>query len=303
MDGEQINLFGDTSKNKKVKIKNVISASRRTDIPAFFYDWFQQVLNKGFVELVNPRFQDKTYTVDLTPENVHSIVLWSKNFNNVLRNPMNLENYNLYFEYTINNYSKKLEPNVPEYKDTLYILGGLLKKYKPEQFNIRFDPIIISVNGEKTPTPDKPEKARLLAFETLCRDIKMLGMENCRVTTSYLSLYGHVKKNIENSSAGVIHLNEHKQILFFEQMVEIADKYGITIYSCASPVLQQVEGIKEGHCIEGALLEQLFGGRVRKGKDTGQRKTCGCSYSRDIGVYAKGTDGMKCRHGCVYCYA
>lgn len=302
MDEGQINFFGDCINLRKEKIKNVISASRRTDIPAFFYNWLQEALSKGSVELVNPIFQNKTYTVDLRPQSVHSIVLWSKNFENVLKNPRYLENYNLYFQYTINNYSKALEPKVPKYADTLNILEGLLKKYKPEQFNIRFDPIIISLMGEIRPTPNKPGKARLIAFEQLCKDIKTLGMEKCRVTTSYLSMYGHVKNKIEKSGLDIIHLNDKQQIIFFEKMVEIAEAYGISLYSCASPILEQVQGLKKGHCIDGQLLQQLFGGRVKKAKDNGQRIACGCSYSRDIGVYAKSTKGMKCLHGCIYCY-
>lgn len=302
MEEIQMNLFEETIKKKEEKTKTVISASRRTDIPAFFYDWLQDTLSKGSVELPNPMFQSKTYTVDLRPESVHSIVLWSKNFNNVLKEPKYLGNYNLYFQYTINNYSKVLEPNVPEYKDTLHILEGLLKKYEPKQFNIRFDPIIISLKGEINPTPEKPGKARLMAFEQLCKDIKLLGMDKCKVTTSYLSLYGHVKSIIEKSDLDVIHLNDKQQILFFERMVEIAERYGINLYSCASPILEQVKGMKVGHCIEGEFLEQLFGGKVKKSKDKGQRQACGCSYSRDIGVYARGRNGMKCLHGCKYCY-
>lgn len=302
MEGSQRNLFGEIINNREEKIKTVISASRRTDIPAFYYKWLQDTLTKGSVELPNPLFPSKTYVVDLRAESVHSIVLWSKNFKNVLKEPMYLENYNLYFQYTINNYSKVLEPNVPEYKDTLHILDGLLNKYEPKQFNIRFDPIIISLKGEMNPTPDKPGKARLIAFEQLCKDIKALGMDKCKVTTSYLSLYGHVKSIIKKSDFGIIHLNEKQQILFFERMVEIAERYGIALYSCASPILEQVKGIKVGHCIDGELLEQLFGGRVKKSKDNGQRQSCGCTYSRDIGVYARGTNGMKCLHGCKYCY-
>jgi hypothetical protein len=302
MEENQMNLFGETVRNSKEKIKTVISASRRTDMPAFYYKWLQEMLAKGSVELPNPIFQNKTYIVDLKPENVHSIVLWSKDFKNVLKEPSLLENYNLYFQYTINNYSKVLEPNVPEYKDTLMVLEGLLKKYDPKQFNIRFDPIIISKMGEINPTIDKPGKARLIVFEQLCKDIKALGMEKCKVTTSYLELYGHVKNIIEKSELGIIHLKEEQQVLFFERMVEIANKYDITLYSCASPTLQKVNGMKMGHCVDGELLETLFGGKVKKSKDKGQRQACGCTYSKEIGVYGRNKNGMKCLHGCMYCY-
>lgn len=301
---KQINLFGEKMELQynKSRTKTIISASRRTDMPSFFYDWLQEALAKGFVEIPNPMFPNKIYNVDLKPENVHSIVLWSKNFRNVLENPRHLEDYNIYFQYTINNYSKFLEPNAPEYKETVSILEGLLEKFKPEQFNIRFDPVVISTKGEVNPTPYMPEKARITAFERLCRDLKILGMENCRLTTSYLSMYGHVKNKIGRSGLDIINFDEDKQISFFTQMVEIAHKYGFSLYSCASPILEKVKGINRGHCIDGELLEKLFGGKVKKSKDSGQREACGCTYSREIGVYSKSVNGMKCLHGCKYCY-
>jgi hypothetical protein len=300
----QLSIFGEEAiqNDSHKQAKTVISASRRTDIPAFFYDWLQEALAKESVEVPNPMFPNKKYTVDLKPSNVHSIVLWSKDFKNVLMNPGYLDKYNLYFQYTINNYSKFLEPNVPEYKITLKTIEGLLKKYAPEQFNIRFDPVIISTKGEITPTYDVPEKARLNTFEQLCKDLKALGMENCRVTTSYLSLYGHVKDKMGKSGLDIIHLDEEKQIAFFTQMVETARKYDVSLYSCASPILEKVRGINKGCCIDGELLEKLFHGKVKKSKDNGQRAACGCTYSRDIGIYSKNINGMKCLHGCKYCY-
>ncbi len=300
----QLDLFGKEIKQNTggKQDKTVISASRRTDVPAFFYDWLQGVLAEGSVEVPNPMFPDKKYTVDMRPSGVHSLVLWSKDFRNVLLNPGLLDRYNLYFQYTVNNYSKFLEPNVPAYRETLKTLEGLLKKYSPEQFNIRFDPIIISAKGEISPTPGTPEKARLAAFERLCCDLKLLGMESCRVTTSYLAMYGHVKNKIGKSGLDIIHLEADRQILFFTEMAGIAGKHGISLYSCASPILEGVKGINKGHCIDGELLEKLFEGKVKKTKDSGQRKACGGTYSRDIGIYSKSAGGMKCRHGCKYCY-
>lgn len=301
---DQLSLFGDEVKQQEsnTRIKTVISASRRTDIPAFFYGWLQEMLAGGSVEVANPIFPDKKYTVDLRPSSVHSIVLWSKNFKNVLMNPMHLDEYNLYFQYTINNYSRFLEPNVPEYKEALGTLEGLLNKYAPEQFNIRFDPVIISTGGEISPTPDMPEKARINAFERLCKDLKVLGMENCRVTTSYLSLYGNVKSKLGKSGLDIIHLDENEQIAFFTQMLEVAQKYDMSLFSCASPILENVKGIRKGHCIDGELLKQLFGGKIKLSKDNSQREACGCTCSREIGTYAKSRNGMKCLHGCKYCY-
>lgn len=279
-------------------MKNIISASRRTDIPTFYYDWLQEILENKEVVLSNPKFPNSLKLIDLSPENIHSIVLWSKNYKNVLDNPGYLDDYNLYFQYTITNYSKFLEPNVPEYKEHLKTLEGLLKRYKPEQFNIRFDPIIISNKGEINPTPQKPGLARLNSFEQLCSDLKSLGMDNCRLTTSYLSLYGQVKRNIEKFGLDIIHLDEEKQRMFMQRMVEIASKYDREIYTCSNPVFSGIDGVKDGKCIDGDLLSSLFG-KCSKAKDAGQRKSCGCVKSTDIGNYIS----QPCKHSCKYCYA
>ncbi|MDF2985374.1 MAG: hypothetical protein K0R50_884 [Eubacterium sp.] len=286
----------------KEKTKTIISASRRTDIPAFYYEWLQEVLEKGQVEVPNPRFPDKKYAVDLEPSAVHSIVLWSKDFSNVLKDPMYLKEYNLYFQYTINNYSRIIEPNVPEYRETLATLEGLLKVFIPQQFNIRFDPVILSTKGENNPTPGMPEKARLKAFEKLCRDLRALGMEKCRITTSYLEMYGHVRNRLLKTNLDLISADENLQTEIFSHLAEISQKYGFALYSCASPILEKIKGIHRGHCIDGEFLERLFGEKTNKSKDGGQRKACGCSHSRDIGVYSKSCKGMKCLHGCKYCY-
>lgn len=284
------------------KNKTIISASRRTDIPAFYYEWFQDCLKNKEVIVENPMFNGKVSTVDLNPDNIHSVVLWSKDMSNVLKNPGYLEHYNLYFQYTITNYSKFLEPNVPEYKDTLKTLEGLLKIYHPKQFNIRFDPIIISTRGENMPTYNKPGLARLNTFNQLLADLRTLGMDDCRVTTSYISLYGHVSKKIQASNLDIIHLNNNLQKQFFMEMANIASRYNRDIYSCSNPILEDINGFKKGHCIDGELLNDLFGSISSKAslsKDSSQRNECGCVKSRDIGNYKS----QKCLFGCKYCYS
>lgn len=283
------------------KQKNIISISRKGDIPTFQYDWLQDCLKNKQVILSNPRFPEKKSIVDLSPDNIHALVLWSKNFKNVLDRPELLDLYNLYFQYTITNYSKFLEPNVPDYKESIKTLDGLLKRYKPEQFNIRFDPIIITITkGEVNPTPEKPGLARLNAFEQLCKDLQSLGMDNCRLTTSYLSSYNHVATNIMKSGLDIVPLDDKLQRMFMERMVEIAQKYNRDIYTCSNPIFDGMNGVKSGKCIDGDLLNELFEGKCSKAKDMGQRKACGCAKSIDIGSYSQ---EMSCKHKCIYCYS
>lgn len=281
-------------------MKSIISASRRTDIPAFYYGWLQEKLTQGYVDVRNP-FSNSLQIVNLEPQNVHSIVLWSKNFRNVLDNPGILDKYNLYFQYTITGYSKVLEPTVPSYEESIETLKGLLNKYKPEQFNIRFDPILLSTKGEVNPTPKKPGLARLKMFDKLCGDLHDLGMDNCRLTTSYLSIYGNTLANLKKSGVDYIPLSEKMQIEFIRRMSDIAKNYNRDIYTCSNDrfVEAGITNIKKGHCIDGDLLESLFG-KCSKAKDSGQRTECGCAKSKDIGSYS---GGQPCYHKCAYCYA
>lgn len=279
-------------------MKKIISASRRTDLPACHYEWFQNTLQNEYAEICNPRFKEIKYRVTLSPDSVHSMVLWSKDFRNVLHNPKYLENYNLYFQYTINNYAKTLEPFAPSYRESIGTLEGMLDKYRPEQFNIRFDPIVISVCGETQPTPEAPAKARLNVFEGLCRDLAGLGMRGCRITTSYLAIYRNVRRNMNMANIDIIHPNPDEQKAMAKELAAIALHYGFALYSCACPLLSEVEGVETGSCIDGLLLQELFGGKVSKARDTGQRKFCNCTKSSDIGSYDR-----VCRFKCVYCYA
>lgn len=274
----------------------IISCSRRTDIPAFYYDWLQESLKNKYVMVKNP-YNKSTYMVDLSPERVHSICLWSKSFANVLKNPGYLSLYNLYFQFTITGYSKFLEPNVVDTEEALRQMEQLAERYSPQQINWRFDPIILSIRGENEPTPDNFERARLKVFEALCRDISSFGVNRC--TISFLCLYKKVEQRMKESKFACLLPSQQQQIEFVSQLVEIADKYGVTIYTCTSPIIEGVPGVRKGHCIDGAYLEELFGKRASHVKDAGQRTECGCTRSRDIGAYS----GQSCGHGCLYCYA
>ena len=274
----------------------IISCSRRTDIPAFYYDWLQECLKNKYVMVKNP-YNKQTYMLDLAPERVHSICLWSKSFANVLKNPGYLSLYNLYFQFTITGYSKFLEPNVVDTNVALRQMEQLAERYSPQQINWRFDPIILSIKGEQSPTPDNFERARLKVFEALCRDISSFGVNRC--TISFLCLYKKVEQRMKASKFTYLIPSQQQQIELVSQLVEIADKYGVTIYTCTSPIIEGVPGVKKGHCIDGAYLEALFGKRASHAKDAGQRKECGCTRSRDIGAYS----GQSCGHGCLYCYA
>lgn len=276
-------------------MKNIISCSRRTDIPAFYYDWLQERLKDEYVNVKNP-FNNKNYYVSLKPDETHSIVLWSKNFQNVINSPGYLSNYNLYFQFTITGYNNILEPNVTDYKDAVKQVYDLSNKYGPDKINFRFDPIILSTVGEINPTYDKIGKARLIMYEKLIKEISSFGVKRC--TISFITYYKRAVNRLINNKIEYIDLSDDLKIKFTKRLVDISDKYDIQLYSCCNPIIENVNGINNGSCIDGKLLEKLFNEKCTKARDTGQRNNCGCSKSKDIGNY-----DMLCKHGCLYCYA
>lgn len=268
-------------------MKEIISCSRRTDIPACYYQWLQERLAEKKVTLVNP-YSKEPYEVDLSPENVHSIVLWSKNYENVINDAGLLSKYNLYFQFTINGYNEQLEPNIPEGNELGDQIEELCKKYSPEQISWRFDPIIFCQYnswGE-----------RLQMFESIAEEMSQNGVDKC--TFSFISIYGKVKESLDAKNIQYEEITDEKKIEFTEDMIKIATPLKIKLYSCCETVLENVEGVNKGHCVDGNVLQKLFGDRTSKAKDQGQRLTCGCTKSKDIGSYTQ-----KCPHKCTYCYA
>ncbi|MFH0802746.1 MAG: DUF1848 family protein, partial [bacterium] len=274
-------------------MKTVISCSRRTDIPAFHYGWLQGVLAEGAVRLIN-RYNQKEYIVDLRPESVHSLVLWSRNYAHFLADPGFLSNYFLYFQFTLTGYPKFLEPGAPSETEALRQMSSLARACSPGQINWRFDPLLF------LQSPDLSLKAageeRLQTFERLCRQISGMGIRRC--TVSFISLYSSVGSRLSREGLSLHEMEPETQRRFAGMLAERAKAYGIELFSCCQIHLEGIPGIRRGSCIDGGLLQELFGGKTSKARDTGQRKHCGCTRSLDIGSYRQ-----ECPHSCLYCYA
>lgn len=268
-------------------MKDIISCSRRTDIPALYYRWLQERLAEKKVTLVN-HFSNEPYDIDLDPETVHSIVLWSKNYRNIIKDPGLLKEYNLFFQFTINGYSKELEPNIPYLDTILNQMDELAKKYSPRQISWRFDPILFCQY--------ESWENRLKVFERISLEAARVGV--CKCTFSFIDIYGKVKESLEAKKIDCVTISDRDKIEFTEEMLKIAKPLNISLYSCCEEVLEAVEGVNKSHCVDGNLLEELFGERATKARDHSQRLTCGCMKSKDIGSYKQ-----RCSHKCVYCYA
>lgn len=270
-------------------MKRIISVSRRTDIPAFYGDWFMNRLYVGFAGVVHP-FGGQRYIVPLKPEDVVCFVFWSKNFTPFLDNLKKMETmaYKFYFNYTVTGLPSVFESNI-EKQAAIESLKQLSKTYSPKHINWRFDPIIISSICDRD--------FYMRAFEKLASEFAGY-VERCYF--SFVVRYGKVIRNFaefeKSHNLKIFDCSTNFKIDLANELADIAENYGIRMFSCCGDYLVG-DKIKKAHCIDGRIIEELFfpDGLSYKTKPT--REECGCTESTDIGTYDT------CPHGCVYCYA
>ncbi len=270
-------------------MKRIISVSRRTDVPAFYGDWFMRRIQEGFAGVVNP-FGGRRYLVSLRPEDVACFVFWSKDFSPFVENLKVLDGlgYKFYFNYTVTALPAVFESKLDR-QSAIETLKLLSRTYSPRHINWRFDPIVFSSLCDRD--------FFVKAFEQLASDFEGL-VERCYF--SFVTEYGKVRRNFKEleNTAGVkvARFSKGFKIELADDLAAIAERHGIRMFSCCGDYLLG-ERIGKAHCIDGAVIEQLFfpEGLVYKEKPT--RQECGCTESTDIGAYDT------CPHGCVYCYA
>ena len=282
-------------------MKNVISASRRTDIPAFYMDWFMRGIRKGFFEVENP-YHHKTFSVPASTADVHTIVFWSKNFDPFINGGYGRQlqacGYHLFFNFSINSESALLEPGLPRLEERLAQLEYLCDQYGPAAINWRFDPVCFyrtEIHGIEDNLKD---------FSMIARKVAVMGIRRC--ITSFMDMYPKIRKRLTRQPGlDFIPVSMEKKIDVLKDMSRTLGQLGISLQTCCErELLERVAGdlpIGKSVCMPNDLIMKLFGGRVSLGKDSGQRikAGCGCFKSIDIGSYNR----QPCYHSCLYCYA
>ena len=281
--------------------KIVISASRRTDIPAFYMDWFFKQLNQGFFEVENP-FNHQIRRVPATSETVHTIVFWSKNFGPFLKHNcgerVRALGYHLFFNFSINSTDRLLEPKVPALSERLLQLAALSRRFGPECITWRFDPICFyRVN-------QGPLRDNLSDFTTISKTAAACGINRC--VTSFIDCYGKVRRRAQKQSNIMFEeIFLEKKVKLIQKMAKQLQQVKISLKSCCEKeIVEAVDDEKvltATSCIPNDLLMKLFSGKLSLKKDSGQRVKagCGCRVSIDIGSYGF----HPCYHDCLFCYA
>jgi DNA repair photolyase len=277
-------------------MKKVISVSRRTDMVAFFPAQLASAFKREKMQVLGP--SGHIYNVNLDPDRVHTIVLWSKNFSNLIENRHNLlsiiRKYDqLYLHFTITGLGGSfIEGEVPPPELALKQLDPLIEiTGSVERICIRFDPIVYWKEGRNI-------KTNLYYFEKLAPEIKSRSIGDIRL--SFAQWYKKAKRRAKK-----------KEFIFLDPEIEkkkedacfiasIARKWNLNLYSCSQNFLTVLDRIQPSSCINGFKLQEMHPNKepLSKKKDRTQRHECLCTESTDIGSYS-----YSCPHSCIYCYA
>jgi len=281
--------------------KIVISASRRTDIPAFYMDWFMGRINAGFFEVINP-FNASIRRVPANVDQVHTIVFWSKNFKRFINGQYGEKlvraGYHLFFNFTVNSEDTLLEPHLPPLKQRLVQLSELAQRFGPERISWRFDPVCHYTFG------DEKKRHNLADFEKIADAAAEAGINSC--ITSFMDFYRKIDRRVAALPGfSFIDLGLDEKLEVMSRMETQLKQRDIALYTCCEKevlaALPEYSTVSPSACIPGHLFVKFDGGSVPLTKDPGQRRSagCGCTLSMDVGGYSD----HPCFHNCLFCYA
>lgn len=263
----------------------IISASRRTDIPTYYSDWFLNRIKEQYVLVRNPMNIHQISKINLSPNVVDCIVFWTKNPEPMIDKLDKLKEYNFYFQFTLNSYGQDVEKNVPsKSKYLIETFKRLSTKIGAEKTIWRYDPIFL--NRKYT------LEYHIEYFEKLAKQLKDYT-EKC--TISFMDFYPKIKSNI--TSLEISEMSQTQQWNIAKQLSKIAFGYGLKMDTCCEGIDLSKLGIGHAKCIDGDLISRIIGSPLSVEKDKNQRLECGCVSSIDIGLY------NTCRNRCKYCYA
>lgn len=282
----------------------IISASRATDIPAFYSEWLVNRLDKGYVRWVNP-FNSKPQYVSFKKARV--FVFWTKDALPLVPYLREFDNrgINYYFLFTVNDYEMEgLEPGLRSLDERIDTFSELSDRIGKDKVIWRFDPLILT---------DGISVDKLL--EKVYKVGSRLSGNTNKLVISFadISDYRKVQSNLRKDKIKYVEFTSETMEKVAEGLYEINKEWGIEIATCAESIDLSRYDIRKNKCIDDELMIKLFqhdkelmdfllvGGnaedRAKKIKDKGQREHCGCIVSKDIGLY------NTCCHQCVYCYA
>ena len=260
----------------------ILNTGNRTDIPAFFSDWFYSRIQEGYVCVRNPYFPNQVTKYRLDPQVIDIICFCTKNPKPMLSRLDLIKGYKQFWFVTITPYNQSIEPHVPNKNEIIRSFIELSKKIGSHCIGWRYDPIFL--NDYYT------IDYHLHSFEKMCQ--KLSGYTH-QCVISFIDLYQKTKKNFKD----VQEVNENDQIYLCQKFVEIGKRYHIEIYTCHENETLKTTGVHTSGCMNQQIIEKALDCSLKLPKISEARQGCRCLLNNDIGVY------NTCLHGCLYCYA
>lgn len=262
----------------------ILSVSKRTDIPAFYSNWFFNRIKDGFVLIRNPFNYNQVSKVEITPEVVDCIIFWSKDPKPMIDRLDLIKDYKYYFQVTITPYDKTIEKNVREKKEIINTFIELSNKIGKEKVIWRYDPIFLS---------DKYTiNYHTRLFNRMC---ELLSPYTDKCVISFIDSYKKIDKSINKNQIKFLSELEMQEIA--KEFSIIARKYNLNLETCAEKVDLSEYNISHGACINQQMIQSIIGCKLKDLKKPKERDGCGCYTSIDIGQYDT------CLNDCIYCYA
>ena len=260
----------------------ILNTGSRTDIPAFYSEWFMNRIRAGFVMARNPFYPKQIIRYDLDPSVVDVLVFCTKNPKNMLEHLEELKKYRMYWNVTITPYGKDIEPNVPHKKEVMDAFIELSKKVSVKNVVWRYDPIFLNEKYDIS--------HHLMIFEKMCAYLEGY----CKhVIISFIDLYEKTKKNFPE----VKEVSFDEQCYITQQFVKIAARHGMDIRLCHEDERLAFYGADVTGCLSKEVLEDAIGEQLIVPTSSKSREGCNCLLGNDIGAY------NSCLHLCRYCYA
>ena len=260
----------------------IISASRRTDIPACYAPWLARRLQEGYVLVRNPYNTRMLSRVPLSPDVVDGMVLWTKNFTPMLPYLDAIGDIPYYVQYTVTPYGKDIEPGLPEDKIAAFLQTA--ERIGWERIVWRYDPIIL--------TNQYTVEWHIAQFSRMA---EVMAPSCRRCVISFVNMYRSTGRNMAGMQMKTITQQDMRAIA--KAFSGIAADCNLPLATCCETIDLAEYGIEHNACIDRGILEELAGCPLNLQRAKGQREACGCMQSTDIGLY--GT----CTNGCRYCYA
>ena len=261
----------------------ILNTGARTDTVQYFTPWLLKRFEEGYVLARNPLFQNKVTRYELSPDKIDLIMFCSKNYKPILKDLHKImDNYPVYFHYTITAYGKDIEPGVPDIKTSIETLKELSSLAGRKRISWRYDPVLLT----KKYSIQKHKEI----FATMA---ELIAPYIDRCIFNFVELY----KKLQSNMPELIVFSDNEKEELARYMGQVAKKNRMTIQTCGKNGDYTKYGIGSSGCATLKILGQANGLDFKDLKHKGLREGCHCIESRDIGAYDT------CMNECKYCYA